>query len=428
MKQKNESNIYVNILYLGIIQLLRLGLPLLTFPYLTRVLGVENFGILAFSIGIVTYISLIVDFGFTQIATSKIAKIRDSQIDVDIYFSSVLAAKILLLLFSSVFLILALLILDVNDIQKCVVITLLLVPSGTLLTSTWFFIGLERMKSLVPIDIIGRFVSIPLIFIFVKDQNDIIFAALFQGLSFVVSGVLALIYIYNKKLVTSLSFNPKFIGESLNEAKDIFFMSLASNLYTASIPVFLGILLGPIYVAYYKVADNIRGVAVGLLSPISNATFSRVSHLVKENQILAKKTITKFFLIGIILAIFGNAIIFFNAELIVKILAGEGYEQSILVLKLMVIVIQLGVCNQYIGIQSLIPFGYKNQLSKIVLLAATITLISIYPLINMFGLLGAIFSAISAEFLILIFLIVFHRNVKLNIFSEFNMQRGGNDK
>jgi polysaccharide transporter, PST family len=415
-KGKDDKKVFLNILSLGVIQLLRLGLPLLTFPYLTRVLGVEKFGILAFGLGIVAYVTLIVDFGFTQIATAKVATLQNEQSERDKYFSTVTVAKLILFISSSILLICILLIINDDERLNQVVVALLLIPFGSLMISTWFFIGLEKMKQLVPIDIIGRCITIPLIFIFVKTEADLALAAFFQSLSFLISGLIGITYLYKNKIVTGFYFDIDLVVKSLKEAKEVFYMSVASNLYTASIPVFLGIILGPIYVAYYKVADNVRGVAVGLLSPISNATYARVNSLVEVDKLRAKNIIIKFSKIAFILATMGNVIVFLFADYIVLILAGKEYGQSILILKLITIVVQIGVCNQYLGIQSLIPFGFKHQLSKIVIFSAIANLISVYPLILIFGLSGAVYSAILAEFLIFSLLMIFHRKRELGIF------------
>ena len=152
----DKKRLLSNFVSLSVLQGLNMILPLLTLPYLVRVLGVENFGLVNFSLSIIMYFNILVSFGFELSATREISLHRDNLEKVSEIFSTVMLIKALLLFVS--FLILSFLLFlneTFNANIELYYITFLLVL-GNFLFPSWFFQGMERMEYITYINLIFR--------------------------------------------------------------------------------------------------------------------------------------------------------------------------------------------------------------------------------------------------------------------------------
>ncbi len=284
---------------------------------------------------------------------------------------------------------------------------------GGIFAPNWLFLGLEKMKELVPLVITGRILTVPLFLIFVKNSDDIVIAAFIQSSAFLVSALLCIMFIINKKLLGKPVFEIRMMIESVKDSFFMFITNFASNMYMAAVPIILGMLLGPIYVGYYKVADNIKAIALNLMSPVFNVVYSRFSSLLKEDISSAWLIMRKYFLFSFLLALTGSGIAFMFSDVIIKIIAGSEYSNSVIILKVMAFVIIVSVFNQFLGVQTLVPLGYSKYFSLIVCIGGGVCLSSIFPLIKFYGVLGAAISVLFAEMSIGILLIGFHKVKKI---------------
>ena len=96
----DKKNLATNFFSLSALQAVNMILPLITLPYLVRVLGVENFGLVNFALSIIMYFNILVSFGFSLSATREISIHRDNPQKISEIFSAVMLIKITLLLIS----------------------------------------------------------------------------------------------------------------------------------------------------------------------------------------------------------------------------------------------------------------------------------------------------------------------------------------
>jgi PST family polysaccharide transporter len=420
MTKKNIS-LNGNIIYLGLIELSKYILPLITFPYLTKTLGAEGFGMLGFFTALVGYAFLLIGYGFDLSATAKISMLRDDANKLEKYFSSILLSKIILFFICVLCVCLWWLIQKYilnNDPQESMVIFLCFLPGliGSVFLPTWFFQGVEKMKVIAVITMVGRIVTIPLVFIFVHNKNDVWIAALLQNLAIFVSAIISLLYIYKYKLITKISIDFPNAIQNLKSSKHLFFTSVSSNLYMTSIPVIIGLAIGNSYVGYYNVAQTIKTVCLRLLSPIYNAIYPRVNYLITNDRESAILIIRRYFFLALFLCFCGVLFLNVFAEELVLIIAGPEFISSAVILKILSLSILISVVNNFAGVQTLIPMGYQVEFSKIVVFSGFLSLIITFILTLLSGVLGAAWATVMAELIVMILLFKFHLSRNLNVF------------
>lgn len=395
--KKKYNKLVENIISLFTIKGLEYILAFITFPYLVRVLQVENFGAVVFTQGIIQYFVLFTDYGFNLLGPREIAQ-HDSIKERGKIFASIFCAKLILLLISTIVFICMLIGAKyINDIDITLYSVVYLMVIGNVIFPIWFFQGIQQMRYITIVNIIGRFLSVVCIFYFVKAPSDYILAGLFQAIVPLIAGICSWIILWKK--YREVFILPKFqsVKQIFIDAWEIFTSTIAINLYTASNIVFLGLLTNNTIVGYFSGAQKIINNINGLISPITQAIYPYVSKLANNS-----KVDTLNFLRKVVLVLGGgnfisSVLIFIFAEWIVKILLGEGYEQSVLLLRILAFLPFIISLSNIFGIQTMLVFGMKKQFNKILLNAAIVNTIIVLPMIYFYQAIGVSISMTITE-------------------------------
>lgn len=412
------SSVNKNIAFLGLSQIIKFIIPLMTFPYLTRVLGVEGFGFFVLLMAISGYGTMIVQFGFDLSATAEVAKIKDDKNQLSEFAYRVLSVKMLLCIIT---LILIHIVININfDSDSVYNQIIYFYPAiiGSVFFPSWLFQGLERMKVMAMILLIGRVLTIPFIFLYVSSPQDIYLAGFFQSIAILISAIISFFYIRKERLLNTPNFKNKAINKTLKSGWPLFLSSVSYSMYSSATPLVIGFVSGPAAVAYFNIAQTIKNVALNLMAPIYQSIFPRINALVKSDTNLAKDVIAKYFVFSLILGLFGVSVLILFSDLIIKIVSGEEYIAASPVLIVLAISILFSIINNFFGLQTLIPFGYQNVFSKVVMTSGFLGLICIFILTAFYGEFGAAIAILMAEIIVLIMLFKIHLKFELNIFNH----------
>lgn len=391
------NKLFENILSLATIKGLEYLLAFITFPYLTRILQVEMFGTVVFAQGLINYFTLFTDYGFNLLGPKEIAQ-NDNVAKRGKVFAKIFFAKLLLLLIAIAVFAAGILCLNFFfkvDVLLYVVVFLTVI--GNVIFPIWFFQGIQQMRYITLVNVIARFCSIVGIFYFVKQPQDYILAALFQAIVPLVAGICSwIILIKNFPEVLQL---PTFkeIVDTLKIGWSIFASTVAINLYTASNIVFLGFLTNPVIVGYFSGAKKIIDNITQLMSPISQAVYPHISKLVTQSPKEVKPFLKKVLLILGGGTFIGSVFIFIFADFVVEILLGSGYEQSVLLLRIMAFLPFIIAMSNVFGIQIMLPFGMQNTFSRILICAAVLNTCMVLPLIYFWQDIGVSISIVTTE-------------------------------
>jgi len=231
-KSKDGRTLAANFGYLSLLQIAGYIFPLITMPYLARVIGVEGFGKIAFASAIVVWFQTVADWGFNYTATRDVAKNRDDKEKVSEIFSNVLWARCLLMILS--FLLLVLVISIVSTFREnyaVILVTFLLVP-GHIMFPDWFFQAMERMKYITILNLLSKLFFTILVFVFIKEKNDFILQPLFISLGFLLSGMISMYIILSKWKVKLKRPSSNKIFKTIKESTDVFINNIMLELLT----------------------------------------------------------------------------------------------------------------------------------------------------------------------------------------------------
>ena len=392
-------------------------IPLLTLPYLSRVLGIEGFGKYGLTLSTIQYFVMIVDFGFNLSATKKIAEIQNDKKKLSIVFYETMIAKITLCLVS----ILAIVVLvssNVNHIFSSTLYYSILMLVGTVLLPMWFFQGIEKIPVISFLMVVTKLLSLPLFFIYVKDNSDIGIAILIQSSTNFIVGFFAIIYIVKNKLLVSVKYKELSIYKSIHEASPIFLASFAISLYTMSTTIIISLSSSIAEVGLFSAADRLRGAVLGVFFIMGNVIYPRVNKLLMSDTREAYRVIKMTFVIQGILSIAIILFIFaFNKE-IVSIFYSSEYKSAGGVLMILSFTILLTLESTVLGNYILLPHGYKREYTILPMIVAVIHVPLCYYLSHKYGAIGGAASIVFVELLsfIILLIVVARKNLLRKIF------------
>lgn len=182
-----------NVLSLSVLQAANYLLPLITVPYLTRVLGVEKYGLVALAQAVIQYFIILTTFGFELSATREIATHRHDRDRVSRIFANVLGMQALLCCagFGLLYL-LTMLVPRLAEDPRVYLITYSMVL-GRILFPVWFFQGVEKMKYSTALSLGARILFVFLIFVVIRSADDYYLVPLLNGLGMIVAGLIGIV-------------------------------------------------------------------------------------------------------------------------------------------------------------------------------------------------------------------------------------------
>lgn len=365
--------------------------PLIVLPYLTRTLGPEKFGLIAFAQSFIEYFNVLIEYGFNLTATRSISINRNDKDKINSIFSNVLITKNILYLVSIVILI-AIVFLNEEFISNW---RLFIYTSGMLfgnvLFPIWFFQGIERMKYISILNISAKLFFTICIFLFVRGPEDFLLVPFFNSLGYISIGIISLFIIYSQFKIRINFPTLSNIRQTLGEGSSVFISNLAPNLYNNSSVFILGLYTSNIVTGYFSGMVKITGFFNTVLNVISQTFFP---FLAKERSSF-KKFIVLMLSTGLIMSI----LVFSFRGLLVNFLLG----QEFLVTKkyLMVFSISIYQISLINGFRNYLLIQYKDRLLRnINIIISIIGFFIVLLMIKYFGIWGSIIGLVATRFIL----------------------------
>uniref|UniRef100_UPI00405733B0 oligosaccharide flippase family protein n=1 Tax=Alistipes sp. TaxID=1872444 RepID=UPI00405733B0 len=391
-KNKEAKTVAGNFMWLSLLQVAGYVFPLITMPYLARVIGVEGFGKIAFTSAIMVWIQTIADWGFNLTATRDVAQNRENPQKVSEIFSNVLWARCLLMVAS--FIVLLILIVAIPQFKEnsdVILVSFLMVP-GHILFPSWFFQAVERMKYTTILNVIMKLVFTLAIFIFIKDKDDYILQPLFTSLGFGVSGLIALYIIINRWNVKLYKPNWENIKYTIKSTTDVFINNLAPNLYNSFSIVILGLFGGGGANGIYDGGNKFFTITTGLLNTITRAFFPFIARKQDKHGLYVK--------IVICTSIIAASVMYISAPLFVKVMLSSEFSQSEIVIRILSISMIFYVLSDAYGACYLIIHKREKVMRQVTILVSIIGMMISFPLIYYLSYIGAALTVTISRFLL----------------------------
>ncbi|EAZ5234101.1 flippase, partial [Salmonella enterica] len=376
-----------NIIYLLAVQGGNYIFPLITLPYLVRVLEPTGYGIYGYSFALIQYFILLVDYGFNYSAPKAISLNRYNNDNISSVFWNIVAIKIII---ASIGFIVLSFIFMVNFINypSSIVFLAYLTVLGNIAYPVWLFQGLEKMAGIAISMLISRIISVFLTFLLVKDVNDLAMAVLIQSSITITAGVISIFFLISLRKINWIMPSFTKMKELIIDGWHYFISSAAISLYTTSATIILGIFTGPATVGYFIAADKIRLALQGIIGPVTQAVFPRVSYIIKDNPENGITIAKKVFKWQFTIMFFLSALLYFLSPYIIHILYGETYHMSLDILKILAFTPAVVTVSNYIAILVMIPSDMKKEFMRIITTSGVVGLICITILTYLYSATG----------------------------------------
>ncbi len=400
-----ETIIFKNFSALVLLQISNTVLALILMPYLIQVLGLSNYGLYSFALGLSMYLVIITDYGFGFTGVKLISIHRNNLEKISEIFNSIQIIKSVILLIVLGFFTLAILMLDNLSADKEIYFLSFGILIGQTIVPVWFFHGMERMKLITIINLMIRLGAVVLIFILVREPNDIHLAIISQAISFTVVGVLSVIIAYQKFQLMMVVPKLTRIVKMLVDSRHMFFSTLSLSLYKNFNVVLLGFLTTNFEVGIYAAAERIIKAVYSLIAPMSQAIYPNLSRkfskFSKQKSVGQLKKIATYYLLPLIVITF---IMVFSKGLVMKIL-GIANQEFILVYYLLIPIVFLGTLNYLLGIVGLVNLDKEKSFQKITIIGSIVNLILCVVYVPDYGASSAAIALTITELLVLIMVI-----------------------
>ena len=316
-----QNRIIKNTAMLYIMNIAKLVFPLLTMPYLNRVLSIPAAADYGFIKSTMTYVQLIIDFGFLLSATRDIAQAREDRAEVGRITGHVMMAKGMLSLLALA--VLAVMTLTIDRLHQNPVYTLLSFVQAvtTIFLVDFLFHGLEQMQVITIRYFITRAITVCLTFLLIKDDGDLLLIPTLEILGNAVSIAWVWWEIHKMEIrvrIVSLKTTVAMLKESF-----VYFLSdMASTAFGALNTLIIGIVMVDRDIVIWGIAVQFVSVVQMMYNPIINSIYP---HMVREKNL---SVIKKVLMIFVPLIVVGCIITFFGAELLVSILSSGKYPDA----------------------------------------------------------------------------------------------------
>ena len=399
---KNKKKLVSNFISLLSMQGVNYILPLLTMPYLFRVLGVEKYGLVAFALSVIMFFNVLVEYGFNLSATREVSTYyNDKQKLIEIY-SLILSAKFLLILISLFILTLLIIFIDKFLLEWELFYITFLTIIGNALFPIWFFQGIEEMKYISYLNIFAKLFFTAGIFILIHSPEDYLYQPLLNGLGFIFVGIYA-IYFINKKYKIYFVFQPlNKVLKKLKEGWNIFLVEFMPNLYNNFSTFLLGMTSSMESVGYYSLAMNIISVFNRIIYTLRNVTYPYLNKNYEKFMKITKLMIGVGFLLSFI--------IFTTSYSLMPLIFGEKVYKSIeLIYILGISPLLIAVTSSY-GVNRLLIKKRDKEMKNITFQFSLLGFILALILIPLYGAVGAAITLLGTR--ILMSILIFNKGRK----------------
>jgi PST family polysaccharide transporter len=399
---KRNKTILTNFSYLSILQLFTILAPLITYPYLLRIVGIELFGVVVFAQTIAAYIALIINFGFNLSASRAVAVNKEDKQALSEIVSSVYISKLVIWLVCLIVYMIIIRWIPFFKAHYGIYLFSFFITFNELLFPVWFFQGIEKMKYTTIINIIVRSLFVVAIFIIVQSKADYLYVPALNAIGALLGGIIGTYVLFKHEHIYFMLVPVKKIVLHFKESVPLFVSIVSVKVYMYLNKLLIGIFLGMSEVAIYDLGEKISNVLKTPIEIIRQAVFPKIS---REKDI---SFINKIMFIVAGITCMGYIGIFICSKWIALFFMGEYVENAVAIIRILSCTAILFAIHTFMSNCRLIPFGYDKVLMKLNITYVTFYLCSVGALwvlqaVNLYSLAAVILGVEVFACLLLIY-------------------------
>ena len=385
---------------MGVLQVANYLIPFLVLPIISRILGASLFGSVSYAQNIVTYLTLLINYGFEYSATRQISIAREDKAKTDVIFWSVIAAKGMLLILS--FAILAVLPFCMERVAcdpKLYIYTAL-ANIGIVFFPTWYLQGVQQMDKMAWANFFTKLLGAVLVLSLVREASAYRLYPLLMSASSILIGIGAMIYVIRHFGISRPVLSRQTLREVMQAGAPIFLNNVFVALYTTANMTILGMYAADDVIGYFSGAQRlIQALNMVVVMPVSMAVFPEISRRFAQSKAQGAKFLKQVLLLAGAAAAAVSLITFLCAPLMIRIMYGAGFAPSIELLKWLSPIPFLVMIATLLTVQGLYGMGLQRWAPWVgAILAVCCVGLNLW-LLPLIGVKGVCISWIAAELL-----------------------------
>ncbi|GAB5415347.1 MAG: flippase [Congregibacter sp.] len=393
-----------NVLSLAVVHAANLLVPLLTLPYLVRILGPELFGLIAFASAVVAYFMLVTDYAFDVTATQQIAKSYSDPEKVAAIFAEVLATKCILTLLGFALLAYSIFLFPLLRQHWELYVATYTMAFGRCLLPSWFFYGTEDTRALALSSLLSKLIFAAGIFVFVTESADFLLVPLFAALGWLIAAVPALAFASSRLKAKPLLPSVSGIKRQLLNGWHVFFSSVSVSVYTTTLVVVLGAVAGNEAVGYFTSVERIITAAKSVSLPVTQAIFPSASEKFSKSKQQGMSFVWRMAKSLCLVMLLVSIVLFAFAEPIVLLVLGPEFQSSVLLLQIMAFVPFVVSISNMLGVQTMLNLNYRREFGAILLAGAVLGIFGSLVFSPIYGEVAAASVSLVVETLVTLFM------------------------
>jgi len=393
------KHIKKNYIFQLLLQVMNLALPLITVPYIARVLGPEVIGKVSYANSLAYYFYIIGSFGLNIYASREIAYNQGDKIKISAVFSSIVFLKTIILIPLAI----TYFTIDQSLIWLITFVNILYL----FMDISWFFQGIQDFKILFLRNIVIKVLSVLLIFTLIKSADDIyLYALIMYGSSLI--GLLLLIPSVKKHLDLKTFFGNFFRLKNFNYlllSLPLYIPQLGIDIYNSIDRSFIGYMVNETEVGYYEMSQKIVRVFLILITSLGTVLMPQIASMIKSGKEI-KTTLDKSIGFTLFLTCGILGLLFSLSDFIVTFFLGERFIESINLLRILSFLLLPISIGSIIGTQYMLPIGMDKQYKTPVIIGVVVNIILNIILIKSFASNGAALASVISEFAVVSTMVV----------------------
>ena len=392
-----KKSIAKNYIYNMVYQVLILILPLITTPYLSRVLGAEGIGIYSYTYAIVTYFILFGSLGVALYGQREIAYAQENPEKRKKIFIEIVIFRFITIMIATVFY--YFLFVKGKEYQLYYKI-LILELFAAAFDISWFFQGIEEFKKTVTRNVLVRICSVSLVFLLVKTKEDLAKFTLIYSLADFIGNLT--LWLYLPKYLKGIKVANINVKQHIPHIMLLFIPQIANQIYKILDTTMIGwIVIDKSETGYYEQGHKVIRLLLTVVNSLGIVMIPRMANAFANND---KKQINAYMKLSFNFTFFLSFPIMLGivsiSDSFVPVFFGEGYEKVNLIIYLLCpMVLLMGLAN-VLGTQYLLPTKRQKEYTFSVTIGLIVNFLLNYILITMYQSLGAAIATVISQLVI----------------------------
>lgn len=414
-----KKQLFKNIFSLGTVQLVNYIFPLVTVPYISRIIGPDSYGIINYAAAFIAYFTLLIGYGFDLTGTRKIARNPDDNEYVSRVFSEVLNARILLFVVSCALFAVSILLSTPLNQNLFIAFVLFFSTISAVLTPQFVFQGKQHLTIFAILNFVKGLLYTILIFVFIRQKSDFVIIPVLTVSIGLISAIFLLIYAFKKFQLRYIKSSFNEIFKLLNDEKIIFFSMVVISLYTTTNTVVLGFFASAEEVGYFTVSNSLLSVIISVISvPIATAFYPYIGNAFAENKEDGLNVLKKIFPVIGYLTFVAGVLLFIFAPLIISIIYGNKFHNSIAAFRIMAFIPFIVSMSNIFGIQTMLNLNMDKIFLKVTFIASIIGLMLNIFMSKYFNYIGTAWNTLIIETFVTIYMYFLLKKNDIHLFEK----------